>query len=483
MLTPAQSPQDAQTDASTRLPLFVLFVSAAIWLILTSVFGLLSSLKFHHASFLADCAWLTYGRIRPAFTNSFLYGFCVQAGLGVMLWGIARFGQVSLTKPVVATVAAALWNLGVTIGILGILAGDATGFENFDMPGYADVLLFVSYTVLAVLALQTFHLRRERAVLIPHWFFLSAAFWFTWIFSTAALLLLAFPVRGVAQAVIAWWYSNNLQMVWLTLVGLGTAFTFLPKLLNRGADTALAMFTFWFLLFFAPWGGIPNSAPVPSWMPSLSTAATLFLLIPFLSLVLALRRTAGPQLRSLLPVGPWDESAAPLKFIGIGVLALLLSLLANIFSSLFLVSKITDFTWFIPAKNLLQSYGFFAMVMFGALYYILPLLAAGQAFCPKLIRAHFWLAVVGIALYVVPLGIGGIVQGYQLRDASIPFLTVAKSSLMFLRISTLGDLALLAGHCVFAANVIGLVRRFAASKAAVAYAEVTAEIKPAGVQP
>jgi len=36
----------------------------------------------------------------------------------------------------------------------------------------------------------------------------------------------------VAQAVIAWWFSNNLLVVWLGLVGLATIFYFVPKLSN-----------------------------------------------------------------------------------------------------------------------------------------------------------------------------------------------------------------------------------------------------------
>src|SRR5512137_2793687 len=76
----------AEIDASCRLPLVVLFLSAAVWLVIGSAFALIASIKFHAPGFLADSAWLTYGRVRPAGTSSLLYGFCVQAGLGVGLW-------------------------------------------------------------------------------------------------------------------------------------------------------------------------------------------------------------------------------------------------------------------------------------------------------------------------------------------------------------------------------------------------------------
>src|ERR1043166_5762850 len=83
----------SESDASCRLPLFVMFVSAAVWLIIASFFGLLATLKFHNPNILADIASLTYGRVRPAYFNSLLYGFCVQAGLGVTLWLFVKLGR------------------------------------------------------------------------------------------------------------------------------------------------------------------------------------------------------------------------------------------------------------------------------------------------------------------------------------------------------------------------------------------------------
>src|SRR6266699_543836 len=132
-------------DRSCRLPLLVIFVSAAVWLVLGSAFSLIASLKFHSPNFLADCAWLTYGRVRPACNNSLLYGFCLQEGLGVALWLFTRLGGTALAQRWHVTVGAILWNAGVTAGVLGILAGDSTGFENLEMPRYSALVLFLGY--------------------------------------------------------------------------------------------------------------------------------------------------------------------------------------------------------------------------------------------------------------------------------------------------------------------------------------------------
>jgi hypothetical protein len=64
----------------------------------------------------------------------------------------------------------------------------------------------------------------------------------------------------------------------------------------------------------------------------------------------------------------------------------------------------------------------------------------------------------------------------MLQNPSNPFLNVTKMSLMFLRLSTLGDLLLLAGHLAFIFNVTGLVRQYYFARATAAYAAATAEI-------
>ncbi len=475
------------SDLSCRLPLLVLFVSAAVWLVLGSAFSLIASLKFHSPNFLADCAWLTYGRVRPACNNSLLYGFCLQAGLGVALWLFTRLGGTALAQRWLVTVGAILWNTGVTVGVLGILAGDSAGFENLEMPRYAALVLFLGYLMVGLGGVLTFHQRRQRALFASQWFVLAALFWFPWIYSTAELLLVMFPVRGVAQSVIAWWYTDNIQLVWLGLVGVATVFYFLPKLTERELHSGyLALFAFWTLILFGSWCGIPNSAPLPAWMPALSTVASVLTIIPIVTVALNIYGTLRGERGS---VGAWERGsvgttlrrsdaprsdAAILQFIGTGVIAFMVAGLMNALGAPLHHSQVTDFTWFIPARVQLGSYGFFAMVMFGAMYYIVPRLVGIEFPSPKFIRAHFWLALLGLLLTVVPLAIGGIVQGLELQNATIPFTEVVKATLPFLRVSTLGDVLIALGHICFLANLAGLVARFSRARATAAYAAATA---------
>ncbi|MGB7768975.1 MAG: cbb3-type cytochrome c oxidase subunit I [Verrucomicrobiia bacterium] len=449
-LAPPDEVSPAEIDRSCCVPLLALFGGAALWLVVGSVLGLLASIKFHAPDFLADCAWLTYGRLQPAADNALLYGFCLPAGLGVTLWLLARIGQTPLRGAIVPVVAANLWHLGVFVGLAGILIGDNTGFAWLEFLRGGSVPVFFAYLLLALWAMMIFAGRRERGLYPSQWFLVAALFWFPWIYSTANLFLVAWPVRGVAQAVIGWWFADNLLVVWTGLVGLGAAFYFLPKLSGRPLQSHyLALFAFWTFILFATWCGIPPGAPVPAWMPTLSAAATALLAVPLLVIELVGWRTVWGSVKS-----KWDNG--PFCFIGSGVDCFLLSGLMLMAMACPKISPVTQYTWFGPAETQLRLYGFFAMTMFGAAYYMLPRVVGIEFPFPKLMRVHFWVSMSGITLLVVPLAIGGFIQGVKLQNPNIAFADTTKAMLPFLRVSTTGLLLMLLGNLLFFVNVMGL---------------------------
>jgi cytochrome c oxidase cbb3-type subunit 1 len=475
--------------------LFALFGGAAVWLALSSVLGLIASIKFHSPNFLADYAWLTYGRAHPASTNALVFGFAIPAGLGVALWLLARLGRVPLARPWLIFVGAKLWHVGVLVGLLGIFGGDATGFEWLEMPRYAAVILFVAFLLIALWGFVTHSNRSRRceeadasvagearlvtsaATLFPsQWFVLAALFWFPWIYSTANLLLLVFPVRGVTQAAIAWWFSGNLLIVWLSLVGLAASFYFLPKLSERPLQSHyLALFVFWTLIIFGTWVGIPGGATLPAWMPALSGVATLLTMVPVLAVgTSAFLTMRGSQVKCL---------GGPLCYVRFGVGSFVVSGLLLAASALPQVSRVTDFTWFGTAQTQLRLYGFFALTMFGAAYHILPRVTGSGFPFAKLVRVHFFCGAAGTLLLTLPLAVGGVVQGLKLANPTITFVDLTKSTLMFLRVSTLGDTLLLLGNLLFLLNVTVLIARYYRAVCKTAYASATATLVAAEVKP
>ena len=287
-------------DASCRVPLLVLFGGAALWLVVSSLLALAASLTFHMPDKFGDCSWGTYGHLQPAADDALLYGFCIPAGLGVALWIFARLGRTPLRGALVPVVAAHLWHLGVLVGLVGIFVGDSTGFAWLEFPRGGSALLFFAYLLIGLWALMNFSGRPAGAMFPSHWFLVAALFLFPWIYSTANILIVGWPVRGVVQAVIAWWFGNNLIFLWTSLVGLGAAFYFLPKFSGRPLQTYFyALFAFWTLFFFGSLRGVPSGAPVPAWLPTLGNLNSMLLIVPVIVIAIIGWKTvvgaAGPE--------------------------------------------------------------------------------------------------------------------------------------------------------------------------------------------
>ena len=118
----------------------------------------------HMPDLLSGCSFLTWGRLRPAHMNVMLYGWASMAGIGTAIWLMARLSRTTLRHPLLLGGGRGFWNLGVLIGVIGILAGQSTGYEWLEFPPYAAVILFVAYSLVISWAILMFRFRRER----PH---------------------------------------------------------------------------------------------------------------------------------------------------------------------------------------------------------------------------------------------------------------------------------------------------------------------------
>lgn len=440
----------AAANASCRLPVLTLFGGAAFWLAVSSVFALIASLKFHKPDLLADCPWFTYGHVHAAHLNALAYGFAAQAGFGVALWLLAQIGKTRLAIPGGASIAAKLWNLGVLVGVGGILGGKGLGYDFFEFPQASAAMLFFAALLLGLSGILTHAKRTECSSSVAPWFLVAALFWFPWLYMTASALLGCVPVRGVAQAAIAWWFANNFLYVWLGLIGLGALFHFVSEFSSRPLhNRRQALYVFWLLVVCCSACGIPASAPLPAWMPTLSAIGAMFSLVLLVALMVNVKKTSGKCLCSRSEPVP--------KFIGISLWAFVLFVIGKAVTSYPPVSEITDFTWVGPALTQLLLYGFIGMVMFGAIYHIAPQLVGKGFVCVKPLKIHFWLAAVGTILLAGSLAVAGIKQGRLLNDATTDFAAVTKAMLMPFRMSTLGDLLILGGALTLWFNLGGLV--------------------------
>ena len=438
----------AQIDASAR-PLLLFFVAGAVWLVVGTFLSVWAAIGLHVPGASFGIPAFTVGRIRPAGVNALLYGFAIQTALAVLVWIICRLGRIPLIGSRPTTIAGLIWNTGVVLGFLGILGGGSSGFEWLEMPRYAPPLLLAGFGVLGITVLVTFHFRREPQMYVSHWFLLAGLFWFVWIYSAATLWLLYFPVRGALQAVVNAWYTSNLYYLFFVPVCLGIAFYFIPKLLGAPLRTRnLAAFSFWTLALFGCWSGMTAliGGPVPAWMLSASVFASVLLIVPVVGLASVLRGTAAVGKSRVV-----EPSAY--RFICFGSRCFIVVSLISILLGMPVVSRLTHFTLVEQARNLLVIYGFVAMTLFGAAYYIIPRMTNVPWPSERSIKWHFTATVVGLCIVFLALTIGGIIQGSRMNLTTTDIVSVSRGAVPFIGMSVLGLLIILAGQVSFAVSL------------------------------
>ncbi len=446
----------AAIDDSCRWPVLLFFGTSLFWLLVGTIFALITSTKFHHQDFLADTPWLTFGRVRPAHLNSVAYGWVSLSSFGLLLWLMARLSRSPIRYPGLLVAACVLWNIGVFVGVVAILAGQGTSIEWLEFPPYVPPILVAAFAFIATWAIATFRLRREHHVYVSQWYIFGALFWLPWLYTVANLLLLYEPVKGVTQATVNWWFGHNWLGLWVTPIGLASAYYLIPKVYGRPVYSYyLSILGFWALALFYNWAGMHHliGGPVPAWLTAASAAGSLMMLIPVGTVALNHHMTAFPKPFEWKPVLESHKilwSSPTLRFVIFGAVSYTIVSVQGAFQALPWINRTTHFTHYTIAHAHLGLYGFYTMIAFGSMYYIVPRLTGWEWASPNLIRAHFWFAVAGYLLYFVPMTLGGWYQGEQMNDPDkYKFIDVVRNTGWFLKWRTVAGIMLGLGHVAF----------------------------------
>lgn len=438
----------AETDASLRVPVLLFFGGAVFWLAVGALLAFVSSWKLVHPGFLDGISWLTYGRLQPAADNALIYGWASQAGTGAGLWFLARLGRTVLPTARLLIAAVIFWNIGVTLGLCGIVAGWSTSVPGLEFPGFAAAILFVAFACIAVWSLVLLRDRSSSGLYVSQWYLLAAFLWFPWFYATANLLLVGHPIQGSAQPPIAAWFGGNLIWLWLAPLALAGAYYVIPQELGRPIRAyAWSLLAFWGVAFLGGWIGPASliGGPVPAWLVSAGVAAGILLAVPMTLIGINLFGTIHR------PV-----SGPALTFTVFGLSCLMGAVGQMLLAPL--VSGVTQFSDYVAGEGVLVLLGFVTMTLFGLMHFILPRVV-GETFCPTGTRWHFWLAACGISAIFVSLTLGGLIQGFALSDPGVAFLSSVEFAHPFRFLSAMGYLAFFFGAVIFAVLVADLLLR------------------------
>ncbi|MDR1284006.1 MAG: cbb3-type cytochrome c oxidase subunit I [Opitutaceae bacterium] len=458
----------SEIDASARAPVIFFLGSAILWLLVGTLYALIASIKLHQPHFLGDTEWLSFGHVRTVHLNTVIYGWATNAAIAVVLWLMARLSRSTIRHSGLLFIAGAFWNIGVTIGVIGIMRGDSTAIEWLEMPPCVTPLLFVAYALIGAWAVITFRFGKSRHIYISQWYILAALFWFPWLYSVAQIMLVFVPVRGTVQNLVNGWFAHNVPGLWFTPIGLGSVYYFLPKVLGKPIHSYyLAILGFWSLALFGNWAGVRHltGGPVPVWVQSCGIVASLMMTVPVLATGINYHMTMAGDFGKL-------KSSPTLRFIVFGAVNYTLVSLQGSAMSLRSWAGITHFTHFTIAHAHWGMYAFFTMVMFGAVYYILPRLVLKEWPSAKLISIHFSTTAVGILVCVIGLSWGGILQGILMNapklarvlgmqegEDPVAFIETVKITIPYLEFRTYAGILITIGHIAFAVNFFWILLR------------------------
>lgn len=441
-----------RVDASSRRPVLVAFGLSVAALLVGSVFGVTASMQLHWPDLIAGPGWLTFGRVRTVHLNAMVYGWASLAMLGVSLWMIPRLVHRELDWARLAEVGVWIWAAGLTYQLGRILTGIPEGMEWLELGVYSgDSFLVIGGGMVGVALLRTLASRAVDHLYVSVWYIMAALIWFPIIFLTGN-----WPAwTGAESAAVNWFYAHNALGLWLTAVNVGAAYYLIPKVLGRPVYSyQLSLLGFWTLAFFYSLNGIHHliGGPMPTWMITTSITASVLMVIPVLAVAINHHMTVVGRFGAL-------RYSPTLRFVVVGAMAYTAVSLQGSFTALREVNRITHFTQWTIAHAHVGVYAFATLVLFGSMYYILPRLLRNEWPSARLIGWHFWLALLGIALYVGALTVVGMFQGLDLLDPDLPFRDSLEATMWGLRARTAAGLMLTAGHVVFAWHVWRVWRR------------------------
>jgi cytochrome c oxidase cbb3-type subunit 1 len=440
----------SQIDASLRTSSLFFITSAIFWLIAGTVLALIAAIKLHEPNFAASSELTTFGRMRSAHLNAMALGFGNNMIFAVCTWIMARLCRSPIRHGGLLLIAGSFWNIGLTLGIAGIIKGDITSVEWLEIPQYATPLLAISYILIGVWGIMAFRFRKGEHVYVSQWYFLGALFWFPWLYIVAQAMIIWAPAQGVVQSVTNWWFAHNVLGLWLTPMALGTAYYLIPKVLGRPIYSYyLSVLGFWSLALFYNWAGVHHliGGPIPVWLISAGVVASVMMVIPVIVVAINHHMTVVGLHRQ-----GWKSPT--MRFVVFGAVNYTLVSLIGSTMALRNVNLITHFTHFTVGHAHHGAYAFFAMIMFGGVYYMMPRMLNREWPSAFLIRTHFWMCAIGILLMVFALQIGGWLQGLQMNDAeNYPdFIEIVKNTRPYMIIRSVSGVMLLVGHIAFAIN-------------------------------
>ena len=417
-----------------------------------------------------DLEWISFGRLRPLHTSAAIFAFGGSALFATSLFVVQR------------TCKAPLWGgketgyflfwgyqLFIVMAALGYVTGVTQGKEYAEPEWFVDLWLTIVWVVYLITFLGTIMRRKEPHIYVANWFYLA------FIVTVAMLHVvnnLTVPVSffgaksytyfsGVQDALTQWWYGHNAVGFFLTAGFLGMMYYVIPKQANRPVYSyRLSIIHFWSLIFLYIWAGPHHLhyTALPEWAQTLGMVFSVMLWMP----------SWGGMINGLMTLsGAWDKLRTDpvLRFMVTAVAFYGMSTFEGPLMAIRAVNALSHYTDWTVGHVHSGALGWVALISMGAMYHLIPVLwNRERLYSIRLVSVHFWIATIGILLYISSMWVSGILQGLMWRayDANgfleYSFVETVEAMHPFYVIRGIGGVFFLIGGLLMAYNIWRTIR-------------------------
>ena len=435
--------------------------AAIIFGVIGMLVGVIIAAQLRWPTLFGGIDFLSYGRLRPVHTSGVIFAFGGNALFATSYYIVQRVCSVRLISDKIAAFTFYGYQTVLVLGVLSYVLGYSQSKEYAELPWLLDVLLAIVWVAYAYVFFFTIGKRKEKHIYVGLWFYGAyiIAVAVLHIFNNLALpidWLHSYPVySGAVDAMAQWWYGHNAVGFFLTAAFLGMMYYFVPKQAGRPIYSyRLSIVHFWALISIYMWAGPHHLhyTALPDWTQSLGMAFSVILWVP----------SWGGMINGMMTLsGAWNKLVTDpiIRFLFVALSFYGMSTFEGPMMAIKEVNALSHYTEWTVGHVHSGALGWVAMITMGSLYHMLPRLYGKiEMYSTRLIFVHFWLATIGIVLYVTSMWVAGIMEGLLWRETvadgslTYSFIEILGKKYIFYFVRFLGGAFFLSGMCLMAYN-------------------------------
>lgn len=393
-------------------------IATVLWGLVGFSAGLLIACQLFWPGLNLDLQYTTFGRLRPLHTNAVIFAFVGNGMFMGIYYSLQRLCKARMYSDFLSWLNFWGWQAIIVSAAITLPLGLTTSKEYAELEWPVDIAIAIVWVAFTVNLMGTILKRREKHMYVAIWFYIATAFTVAVLHIFNSMEMPAGPFKsysmyaGVQDALVQWWYGHNAVAFFLTTPYLGMMYYFLPKAANRPVFSyRLSIIHFWALIFIYIWAGPHHLlyTALPDWAQSLGMVFSLMLIAP----------SWGGMLNGLLTLrGAWDKVRQDpmLKFMVVAVTAYGMATLEGPTLAIKSVNALSHYTDWTIAHVHTGALGWNGFLTFSVLYWLFPRLYNTKLWSIKLANYHFWIALLGMMFYVVPMYASGVTQGLMWKQ-------------------------------------------------------------------